>query len=253
MILLIDLGNSRLKWALWGPGEDLRGGASGLGRGGVAASLDALWAGLERPRRIVAVCVAAAGHRAALADWCQRRWRLSPEFVISAAEGFGIRNGYRHPAQLGADRWVALIAARSRHLGPCCVVDCGTAITVDALDAEGDHLGGAIMPGIALMRRALIAGTAGIDAAAPQAGAVFARDTATGVAAGVLHAAAGGVERIVRAMAERLGDPPECLLTGGDAGLLAPLLGARCRSVPDLILEGLAIVADARGKAPSAH
>jgi type III pantothenate kinase len=245
MILLVDLGNSRLKWASWMPGTPVEGSAAPWRGLDMHAVLDRVWDTLPRPDRVLAVSVAAADVSAVLATWCRARWGIVVEVVTSQPVGHGVRNGYRDPSRLGTDRWAALIGARRRCDSPCCVIDCGTAITLDAMDGRGEHQGGVIVPGLALMGSAVLHGTARVTGVAEYTTLdVLARDTSAAVAAGALHAVVGGVERVVGAMSERLGDPLVRLLTGGDAPVVAPLLGPGYRMVPTLVLEGLAVVAE---------
>jgi len=155
-----------------------------------------------------------------------------------------VRNRYRQPEQLGVDRWVALIGARGLTSSAACVVDCGTAVTVDALSAEGEFLGGAVFPGLRLLRDSLVRGTAGIPANEGDATDCLARSTADGVAAGTLFGLAGAVERLIDEYRRTLGATMRVFLTGGDAPALAARLRAAHTPVPDLVLKGLARIAD---------
>ena len=132
MNLVLDLGNSRCKWAL--ADKDLSpGGAFAYGED-FKRSLDQALSGLPRPDQVAAVSVAGAALTDTLAHWIERRWNLDLRRFSARAVQCGVTNSYKDPAQLGADRWAALIAARDRVSGTVCVVDCGTAVTVDALD-----------------------------------------------------------------------------------------------------------------------
>ena len=143
-------------------------------------------------------------------------------------------NAYPKPQQLGVDRWLAMLAARAGNRGPVCVIDAGTAITIDLVSASGQHEGGYILPGVELMRRALTNETGRIqvpELASPmtQAGT----DSVACVSAGIWHAALGGVQSV---LAEHPEHAP--LLTGGSADALLEL-GLNAESRPDLVLEGL--------------
>lgn len=244
MILLLDIGNTRVKWARWQEGS-LSVGEPALYRGELPDSVwSALWGMQPLPRRVVVASVAGAEIDASLAAWCRARWGISPEFVSAAIEACGVRNGYRHPAQLGVDRWLALIGAHhlqdfsAQHL---CVVGCGTALTVDVLTADGHHLGGWIAPGLTLMRQQLEVGAAAFTLGiAPAAGITgFGHETAEAVTAGTQRAAAGLVMQALPLAHDLLGSPPVCVLTGGDAATLLPLLQSAAHVVPDLVLHGL--------------
>ncbi len=262
MNLLVDMGNTRLKWLLIDPSwllidpswaevleRNLHSGGALLRGTDLIRQLDDAWSKLAVPQRVVVASVAGAEAQQGLQTWVQHHWPAARlHFVAAAAAQLGVKNSYYEPARLGSDRWAALIGARQRVTGPVCVVDCGTAITLDALDAAGEFVGGVILPGIALARQALLARAAGIDATDGDESTCFARSTADGVAAGTLYGAVGAVERIVAEFGLRLGKDMRVLLTGGDAPRLRPHLHARLayamEEVPDLVLQGLARIAE---------
>lgn len=241
MNLVFDLGNSRLKWALADPGLQ-PGGALPYGEGFVDR-LEATFDAYARPKRVLAVSVAAAENTELLARWLKARWNLVLEQVSAQAAQLGVTNSYAEPTRLGADRWAALIGARARASGSVCVVDCGTAVTIDALDAEGVFRGGVILPGLALQREVLLRRTRGIRAADGTASSCLARDTADAVAAGTLHGLAGAIDRILDKQAAALGAEPQVLITGGDAPAVQPCMQHASTHVPDLVLEGVARIA----------
>ena len=242
MNLLIDLGNSRLKWAQQAPG--LWRTEAALLDEEMLPLLDRLWRDVDAPRKIVVCSVSTSERMQALEKWVQARWSVTPRIVRTQTEQLGVKNRYRHPEQLGVDRWVALIGARGLTSSAACVVDCGTAVTVDALSADGEFLGGAVFPGLRLLRASLVQGTAGISAAEGDATDCLARSTADGVAAGTLFGLAGAVERLIDEYRRTLGEGMQVLLTGGDAPALATRLRAAHTPVPDLVLQGLARIAD---------
>ncbi len=167
---------------------------------------------------------------------------------VATARCGAVRSGYRDPAQLGFDRWAALIGAWTRCPGHAAVVvDCGSAVTVDGLRADGQHLGGVIFPGLAMMAEAFYART-GFDIQTADTDAdLAATSTADAVAAGARFAVLGGIERAVRAWCERL--PGAALwLTGGDAPTLAPDLPVTLQQVPYLVLEGLGQILEREGE-----
>lgn len=220
-VLCIDAGNSRLKWGV-------RDGGVWLARG---MHLDAVEA---RPARILACNVAGDPSRQSIGTFAAGRG-LPVEWLLPCAAQGGVTNGYDHPAQLGADRWAALIAARAMHAGPSVVVMAGTATTIDVLDGNGRFCGGLILPGLSLMRAALARNTAGL----PHAAGHYRRqptNTDDAIASGAIHATLGAIER----MCATLGEDALCLLSGGAAGELAPHLERPLRQVDNLVLEGLA-------------
>ncbi len=241
MMLLADVGNSRIKWAVWEGGEFQQRGQAGHGAESWVELAERQWRELPLPSRVLMVSVAGSATRIALAGWIRQAWGIEAEFVMSTAAACGIRNAYAEPERLGADRWVALIAARSLTGQGCYVVDCGTAITIDALAADGQHLGGVIVPGMRLMREALYRETRQIP---PETGEprLFGRSTRDGVWGGALYAVAATIDGIIERMVASHG-PGLRWLTGGDAEQVLPYLQAEYQLEPDLIFTGLRVIA----------
>lgn len=242
--LAVDIGNTRLKWALYAAP---RPGATIVAQG--AAFLEAIddlaetaWRGLATPDTMLGSNVAGEGiRRRAEAQF--EAWDVEPRWVVTAPAACGVVNGYDHPTRLGVDRWVALIGARQRLLArgarqPALVVMVGTAVTVDALDADGRFLGGLILPGFGLMLRALEMGTAGLKA--PTGEAVdFPTNTSDALMSGGSDAMAGAVERMHRKLARLAGQPPAVLMSGGAAVKLASLTDLAVETVETLVFDGL--------------
>jgi type III pantothenate kinase len=237
-ILAIDAGNTRIKWGVHADGSWQVQGWIATPR---AARLAGAWAKLEAPDRVIAANVAGARAARSLAA-AARRFKRRIAFVRSAAHQCGVKSAYANPAQLGADRWAALIGARHRHHGPCVVVNAGTTVTVDALTAEGVFLGGIIVAGADLMRGSLARGTAGLR---PQKGrfAFFPERTADAIESGAVNALAGAVERMQRFMRESGQETPLTMVSGGAADLVAPQLNGVVEVVDNLVLEGLVQIA----------
>ena len=165
--LLIDIGNSRTKWGVAkngriDPGEPF---ATRCFKNNPETLLSC-WRNILPPTQVVVANVAGSEIAACLVSWTQRYWNLAPRFVSSEAEGFGVHNAYLDPGKLGVDRWVALIGAHHACPGPVCVADFGTAITMDAINSEGVHLGGVIAPGLMRKIMGVIDGTSHIPGAA---------------------------------------------------------------------------------------
>lgn len=243
MNLLVDLGNSRLKWAQQDSAR-WSADAVALNAEDIVPLLDRAWSGYARPQHVVVCSVSSPQRLSALEQWVRARWTVTPRVIRAQAEQLGVKNLYRRPEQLGADRWAALIGTRGLTSSAACVVDCGTALTVDALSRDGEFLGGAIFPGLRLLRDSLVHGTEAIDAVEGDAADCLGRSTADGVTAGVLFGLAGAVERLIDEYRQTLGGTMEVFLTGGDAPRLAPRLRMTTTSVPDLVLRGLARIAD---------
>ncbi len=245
MILLADIGNTRIKWLLWEQGQVRRRGERQHRDVDPRQLGPQLWGQLERPAQVWIANVAGPELAAALSAWIAGAWSLEARFVHTEAAGFGVRCAYAVPSRLGVDRWVAMIGARALTRQACCVVDCGTAITIDALSSAGEHLGGVIFPGARLMREALYRDTRQIPV---EAGTVtlFGRDTMDGVWGGTAYAVAAAIDRITRQMAAEMGESTCRLLTGGDAEVLRPYLEGDYRLEPDLIFQGLLVMAGER-------
>jgi type III pantothenate kinase len=253
MNLLIDIGNSRCKWAL--ASHDAKGAPAQFAASGYLEPDDHLDAQLERiagiagaPQSAVIVCVGGKDIMNAVLDAAQDRWpQLAIRQFKTAARAFGVTNAYAQADTLGADRWAALIAAHAlapeRHV---VIADCGTAVTLDVLNAEGLHLGGYILPGLKMMREALHRGTASLPLADGQeANLAPARNTRDAIGDGTLLGLVAAIEAVVNTQVKNSGAATECLLTGGDAGAVAGSLAISCRYEPDLVLKGLAIAATA--------
>lgn len=231
MIVCLDSGNSRIKWGVHDGKQWLAQGAVAHADVGQLAGLVADW---PNPARVMLANVAgaeAAGRiREQLADWL-------PVFQEARSEHrrCGVTNLYRNPQQLGVDRWCALIGARGLSQTAAIVVMAGTATTIDSLDADGNFLGGMILPGGDLMRRALAVDTAALPFADGRH-ADYPRCTDDAIVTGTIEAQVGAIERAW----QRLGNIDKvCLLSGGNAASLAPHLGIRWRAVANLPMEGL--------------
>lgn len=247
-VLLVDIGNTRVKWAL------LRGARFTAGKPVAHEGKgDVLTALIKRvPRdveRVLTVSVAGARLNQALSRAARAR-KLPVEFVKSGRRAGGVSNGYKDVWRLGADRWVGAIGAHAlAHGRDVLYAMAGTALTIDLVTAGGRHRGGAIVPGPATMVNSLLAGTSGIRRRAQglraSSGKLFAADTASALAAGSRFAAAAFIDRAVEEAARALGSRPLLLLSGGGAADLRRHLRTRARDVPDLVLRGLAELARA--------
>jgi type III pantothenate kinase len=220
-----------------------------------------------RYSRVVICSVAGTTMERALRRAARRAGNPAPQFIRSARSAAGVRNGYAQTWRLGADRWVAMLGAHARYPGRAlCIVDVGTALTVDLLDARGRHCGGLLVPGPALMVESLLRHTAGIrkragfgvsagsgsaararpGAVRPIAAALFGRSTRAGLLSGSALACAALIERAFEEARRRLGRPPRLLLAGGGASVVSPLLRATHVREDHLVLQGLALLAGRR-------
>jgi type III pantothenate kinase len=239
MILCFDAGNSRLKWGI---ADSTGWQAQGALEWSRLDELSAQAANWPPQIRSYLASVASPEAEAALARALPADLPLA-RVPVTAAAG-GVINGYDKPESLGVDRWCALIGARTLESRACLVVMAGTATTIDSLDADGRFLGGMILPGLGMMHHALFRGTARLPALSLDANAYaeFPRETQSAIISGCLEAQAGAITRAFH----RLPDAACCLLSGGAAAFLLPLLDFPARTAPYLVLEGMRQLAQER-------
>ena len=249
--LALDIGNTRLKWAHY---DAPRPGATLLAQGAeflenVDKLADGPWAALPPPTRMLG-CVVAGDALKRRAEEQMEIWDVPAHWVVPSTAEAGVTNGYDHPTRLGADRWVAMIGARHRVLAqgaprPMVVVMVGTAVTVEAVDAEGKFLGGLILPGHGIMLRALESGTAGLHVPTGEV-REFPTNTSDALTSGGTYAIAGAVERMVQHLRKHCGAEPACIMTGGAGWKMAPHMNSSFELVDNLIFDGLLVMAQAR-------
>jgi len=240
MLLLVDAGNTRIKWAIAdagaAPGDWTAHGAVPHAE---LERLQPAWAGHGLTRAIVSNV---AGHamQAQLTALLAPLLPAAPHWFTARAELNGLQNRYRNPAQLGSDRFAAALGARCLAPGKALVVaTCGTATTVDAVTASGEFLGGMILPGLGLMLGALARGTAQLPQVAPGTDGhatppMFADHTSDAILSGCLAAQAGAIERACAALPADL-----CIVSGGAAASVAPLLSVPHWMLDNIVLMGL--------------
>jgi type III pantothenate kinase len=253
--LAIDIGNTRLKWALYpsaAAGEQpLAGGAEFLEN--IDKLADGEWSRLAKPGRMLGCCVAGDAVKRRVEEQMEEQWDVPAHWVVPSAAEAGIVNGYDHPTRLGADRWVAMIGARHRMLAsgpprPMVVVMVGTAVTVEAVDEQGRFLGGLILPGHGIMLRALESGTAGLHV---PTGDVrdFPTNTSDALTSGGTFAIAGAIERMVQHVRRHCGAEPACYMTGGAGWKMGPHMSVHFELLETLIFDGLLVIAQSRAAA----
>ncbi len=237
MILLLDFGNTRLKWALTMPSRVL------LRQGAIEYAPAVLddWCHMLAAENIRQIRYASVVTSMLEADVLSRFPVPAERFEVTAAAG-SLRNAYGTPHTLGVDRWAAAIGAWSLVAEPCLVVGAGTATTIDLIDSEGSvgvYRGGLILPGIDLMLHSLHQRTAHLPAATGsyRAAPDVADNTHDAMTSGAIEATCGAIER----MGQRLPADAPWLVHGGCAALLQVALGDRLRIAEDLVLAGLAV------------
>ena len=248
MTVLVDIGNTRIKWAALESGKLMRRG-SAVHRDSLEAAVAAFAAELPACARIIAANVAGERMAERLRALVATRPGTSLTFVATAAEQLGVRCAYAEPSRLGVDRWVAVLAAYHAARGAACAIDAGTAVTFDAVDAKGTHLGGLIWPSARLLAAALDRNTSDIGrtAAAPAVARgleLLGRNTDAAVGHAAWLALSAALDRAVATVERALGARPAVYLTGGDAQALRGWLETRVEMRADLVLEGLKLFAD---------
>ena len=238
MNLLVDMGNTRLKWAV-ADNLEIVPGIPIINANIDRTRLMQIWQAIAPPKQIAIACVSAGQLCDLVISVACERW---PGIIIvqakSEAQAFGIFNAYQEPEKLGVDRWLGMVAGYNKYRKALCVVSCGTAITLDIVDASGKHLGGLISPGLRLMKQALANSTENLDlneTAYPLGLATF---TDAAIYNGSLSAACGFIDF---ALANQPEDLP-LLITGGDAEAIAAYLTRAVIMDTDLVLRGLALM-----------
>lgn len=245
--LVFDVGNTRVKWGVAEDGRLARTGSithETLKESGFATLTTRLPRDVDR---VLASNVAGATFGTRLSGVIGIHCGQDLHFVHSEASAYGVTNSYKRPRQLGVDRWVAMIGARAAWRSPLLVVDAGTAVTIDALDGDGRHLGGQIIPGIVMMANTLRAETSDIAKTSRarkksgRAAAMFANSTDGAIVGGAVNAVCGAIDRARRALAKEH-RRPQLVLTGGDGSRILEELEGTPHHRPNLVLEGLAFM-----------
>lgn len=248
MTVVVDIGNTRIKWArveggkLSSPGEALHVDDPEQALASLVRALPG------EAGRIVATNVAGKEMGSRFAALVCDHWGVHPELIEPVARQLGVTCAYAEPRRLGADRWVAVLAAHHLATGAACVIDAGTTVTLDTVDGDGRHLGGLIMLGSRFAATALNRHTSDIgqtvtSGEVPLGLALFGRTTDAAVAHGAMLGLAAAVDRAVAVVTAELDAKPLVLVTGGDGRTLLPWLETRVQYRAHLVLEGLALIA----------
>lgn len=232
--LLIDRGNTCLKWQLLEATECIQKGIANKDD-----DLNTVFFELDRKRTSIVwvSSVANALFEKELQQWAGQNNISKVNFVRSEASAFGLKNVYADPAQLGVDRWLAMLGARKMYPGLLCVVDCGTACTLDLINDDGTHLGGYIVPGMSLMAKSLLSNTQRIVVDENQKAGFLGENTSQAVLLGVQQSLKGFIQQTLLDVDAKYNAPAKLILTGGDCGNLA--LDMICEYEPDLVFKGL--------------
>ena len=243
-MLLVDIGNSRIKWAFWQNNklEDYFA---------CEYQADNLQNILSKnlshcAQQTVYLCsVVSADINQLIKQWFNAQWQTEVTQVAVQAQQLGLTNAYENVNALGADRWMAMLGACHQYnKAALCVIDCGTAVTIDVVDQTGQHMGGLIMPGIRMQQQALLNGTQKIDSIQGEA-SMLANNTEDAVIGGSVHLLVTGLDGLYKKYAAQLNTELVCVVTGGDGETVMKAMDSHCHYERDLILYGLSRVAQA--------
>ncbi|MHC1481071.1 type III pantothenate kinase [Frateuria aurantia] len=241
MRLLLDLGNTRIKWLLLdAQGQAMTDGAAAWSEG-LEDDLGRPWLALPLPRRIWAASVVDPEREARITQLTRDCFRQQPDWLRTPVAACGVSNGYTQPERLGIDRFLAMIAARADYPGPTVIASIGTALALDAIDADGRHLGGLIAPGPRLMQQSVLGATAQVRLQQQGHLVPVATNTEDGLMSGSWQACIALIERFHGQIERQLGQPVQLRLAGGDAAPLPAWLSQPSVLRIDSVLQGLAI------------
>lgn len=244
MILLVDIGNSRIKWTTIKSKVMADSENFPRSKTGIKMALTKAWKNLEGITTVFVSNVAGEKTAGQLTEWVEKNWQITPTFIDSEKKRFGVINSYEQPQRLGVDRWLAIVAARQHAKNVTCVIDCGTAITIDIVTEKGIHQGGLILPGLSLIKQTLADNTnAPIDSVEENEFTFLATNTHSAVHAGTLYAVTATLENLITDIQQNFNNQVRFLITGGDAEQLIELLPQTLIHEPDLVLKGLALYA----------
>lgn len=243
MILTVDIGNSRIKWALWRANNIVARDVSAYAVGKSVDTFDKLFSPLEKPARIFAVCVAGDDLSQALSEWIKQRWQLNVEYLKTQKQFNNIINAYEDPGQHGVDRWAAVVAGHQSYPhSSVCVINAGTAITFDFINKNGQHLGGYILPSYVSMHAALMADTANVESTYNMQ--LYKHNipdnTNDAVNQGLHKLLQAGIRELCQLAGNEMDDPVQIILTGGFSEVILdyPDMPAMIHK-PDLVMQGL--------------
>lgn len=233
-VLLIDLGNSRMSWTFYSGGE-IQAVNSCSTMAEIMLEIEAQWRDIS-PVPVYIANVAGSELQQVLLRWFETHWHSTPVVLRSQHLAHGVTNAYSRPEELGVDRWLALIGARAMSWLPGCVVDCGSAVTIDVMDASGIHQGGIIIPGYEMMLSSLKRGTA-IPEFQQHAGSLglLGKSTSECIHTGCVNSIAAIIDRVMQSSSQL----QRLFITGGNAAIITPLLEHPSRLIPDLVFRGM--------------
>jgi type III pantothenate kinase len=242
MKLLLDIGNSSVNWASEKKSQFFSQGSFIYNKNNFENSLEKNISLTKNVSKILVSNVAGLEISNSLGSWVKKHSSLELWQSCVEKKFKGLKTSYSETQQMGIDRWLSMVAGWEKHQSSLCVVSCGTALTIDSVDSKGNHLGGYIIPGIDLMQKILIANTEKININIGNNPSIdYASDTKTAVNNGAFFASVSIIDRVVNKLLTELGSMPKCIISGGNASLVKPLLEHRFEYEPNLVLRGLLI------------
>lgn len=245
MKLLVDIGNSRIKWAYLVNRELKDPQAHDYKEVDINELLENAWQDKNKPEHIFISNVAGKGIADKVSTVINNKWEISPVFAQTEQQCAGVTNAYRDITQFGIDRWLAVITSWDQYHTPACVVSCGTAVTIDGISKSGLHLGGLIVPGLYMMQNQLIKETNGINTdICSRFKLKFGRSTSECINNGAVRTIVSLIDDVAEEMSKEYGDTLSCIITGGYAEQINTLLSIKFDHKPHLVLNGLAILSE---------
>jgi type III pantothenate kinase len=243
MKLLLDIGNSSVNWAIEEQEQFVSTGDFAYDKNDFEKSLQENLSLTITPSAVLVSNVAGFEVFRSLNNWTKRKWHLKSWQPVVTSSFNELRNSYSDIQQMGLDRWLAMIAVWENKHSALCLVSCGTALTIDLINADGKHLGGYIIPGIELMQLALVSKTEQINVPIEyQATLDYANNTQMATNNGAFLATVAAIEHVVNKFSEESGSIPHCIISGGMAEMVMSLLNPAFKYEPNLVLSGLLIV-----------
>jgi type III pantothenate kinase len=243
MILTVDIGNSRIKWASWMVEKIVARGVARYDEKGLSETFDELFSTVLRPAEVYALCVAGKEMQQALTEWVRSNWQQDVTFLRTEKKYKNITNAYKKPALHGVDRWAAVVAGfQSCPDAAVCVIGAGTAITFDFIKKNGQHLGGYILPSYFSMHKSLLSDTANLKSrpAVKSVKQGVPNNTDDAVNQGLHKLLQAGIRDICESVGSQFDEPMQILITGGFAKTILsypdmPVMQYK----PDLVMQGL--------------
>lgn len=245
MKLLIDIGNSRIKWAYMDGGILDSPQAFSYKDSDICELLENKLEAGHEPDKVFIANVAGESIGGKVSKLIEHKWDISPGFARVERQNAGVVNAYKDIDQLGIDRWLGIIAAWVTYRSPVCVVSCGTALTIDAVSESGRHLGGFIVPGPRMMTGVLARETSGINSRPIEEYELkFGTSTSECINNGSVRAIVSLINNVSIELAGTFGNSLSCIITGGFAEQIINLLDKKFVNEANLVLTGLGIISD---------